>query len=194
MLNRARLCVAAVAVYMALANVSASAALPTTYVYTGNTYEFFNPVYPDPTPYTTSMRQTWTLNLDDAIPANAVDFVATGHILSFFVDDGVLSSATWPFQLMYARFSTDSTAQIVAWSVLVRAEYYIFTTNPAGNRLGTRFHDWTDDLDFVFVGSLSPGTWTAIPAIPEPATAALFAFGLLGLLVIAGRRRRGDTA
>ena len=154
----------------------------TVYTYTGKPFTIVS------APYATTDFVSGTLTLATPLAPNLPLSDVTG-IDSLSLSDGVqtLSFAMSP-PLESIKVSTDASGKITGWYVFLglSATHYISTqdtpiiTADAGSLSSTQQAD----------NDMTPGVWTSSASTtPEPASLALFAAGLLAVMLVAPRKR-----
>ena len=104
--------------------------------------------------------------------------------------------------------TTNASGQIVAWDIVLYSGLYptggwIFTCNEGAACNTGLSQDGVNDWDLDYnadlggggvYGTYSQGSWVSSSvSTPEPSSLLLFAIGLLGLMVVAGRKQLAQT-
>jgi hypothetical protein len=167
-----------------------SAAMATTYTYTGLDYTH----NPDPANFGTHMTGSVTFNFDTSGVSGTYDF-SGGTITNLQLTSGIYTSA----YIDSPAYFTLVSGVITEWSVPTETgavpDVMIYTRqiSPYTNVFDQAFR-FGDIPDYAFISySLSGGSgaWTVdtTPAVPEPATWALMILGFAGVGFMAYRRR-----
>jgi len=163
----------------------AASSLPATYLETGRTFTVFS------TPYDGSMQIDGSVTFAAPLPANLTlqdfssGFATSGGSYSFF--DGVMSYDLTNSTLADLRFSTDQTANIVAWQVEIfsNAGPIILLQNiPSVPNSG--FDKVLSSSAQQLALSDGPASWDVTP---EPSVLSLSALGLFVLAAATQSKR-----
>jgi len=182
-----------------------------TYTYTGNPFGYNGSVYP-----LTGVSGSFTLSspLAFGTTTDLAPGTVGSPVASYSFTDGQSSWALGNFVLAPPAYSfgpqnafsvtTDASGQITAWDITVYSGLYpsggwIFTCNEGAACSAGLSQDGVNNWNFDYnadlggggvYGSYSQGSWVSpVVSTPEPSSLLLLSIGLLGLLVVAGRRR-----
>jgi hypothetical protein len=181
-----------------------------TYAYTGNPFGYNGSVYP-----LTGVSGSFTL-ASPLAPGTTTD--PHGAFINFSFTDGksifdlanfVSAPAGYAFGPQNAfSITTNASGQIVAWDIVLYSGLYptggwIFTCNEGAACNTGLSQDGVNDWDLDYnadlggggvYGTYSQGSWVSSSvSTPEPSSLLLFAIGLLGLMVVAGRKQLAQT-
>ena len=175
----AKFLVGSVFAVTSLFSVTAVQAVPTTYDYTGNTFNFTIGSY------TTSDFVTAMVTLANPLPANMAPTVVTPT--AFSLSDGVQTITNLTALSSFFKFATGPTGHITEWDIEVQI---------SGGRIGTNQQPNTETID---TGSSSsgfgeiignPGVWTRAAAPDAGSSFALLSLSLTALGVAARQFKR----
>ena len=175
----AKFLVGSVFAVTSLFSVTAVQAVPTTYDYTGNTFNFTIGSY------TTSDFVTAMVTLANPLPANMAPTVVTPT--AFSLSDGVQTITNLTALSSFFKFATGPTGQITEWGIEVKISDERISTNNQPN---------TETID---TGSSSsgfgeiignPGVWTRAAAPDAGSSFALLSLSLTALGVAARQFKR----
>jgi hypothetical protein len=182
-----------------------------TYTYTGNPFGYNGSVYP-------LKGVSGSFTLSSPLAFGTITDLAPGtvgsSVASYSFTDGksswtsgnfVLAPPAYPFGPQNAfSVTTDASGNIAAWNITVYSGLYpsggwIFTCNEGAACNAALSQDGVNNWNFDYnadlggggvYGSYSQGSWVSpLVSTPEPSSLLGLAIGLLGLLVVAGRRR-----
>jgi len=176
-------------------------AVPVTYLYEGRNFEFVDG------PYATSMNIIGSFTVSNPIPSLAFGDVS-GLLTDFSFFDGIFTYASTNPDLFIGpvgfNVATDASGMIIEWDIDLGIGF------PFPAAIGSTAHGLGSTATFDSIGLsectiVDPpfctdsqqvggafvegrGTWSVQSSVPEPATAVLTAFALVGLSL--ARRRR----